>query len=200
MRAEVPPLFPVAERGAISTHALGRATVGLIVSGVGPRRARAAAERLCREFQPDYLVSLGVCGGVADGLAVGDLVVADEVARGRERIDLAGSRLDEAIAVARRVGGPVHVGAVRTYERPLLSRRGLSGLVLGADMEAYAVAQVARERGLPVVVVKAISDIVPDRATPRSVAAWLWRFRAGFLVARETLASFAARYLRAPSP
>ncbi len=200
MRAEATALFVSPAAGSITTYAMGRGAVGLLISGIGARRARAAAERLCAQFHPHYLMSLGVCGAVDDRLAVGDLVVADRVLRGGDSVALISPHTEDALAAARQAGCNTHLGAVRTFDRPLLSRRRLGAGVLAADMEGYAVAEVAWEHGLPMVVVKAISDIVPERATPRTVGAWLWRFRAGFAVARQTLARFADLYFGTPSP
>jgi len=200
MRAEMPALFPGPRMRAIAAYRVGGAAVGLVLSGMGVRRAHEAATRLCREFQPHYLCSLGVCGGVADELAVGDLLVADGVLYGEGHISLAGPRTSEAVDMARRVGCHVHVGAVQTFDWPVLSRRGVAGMALGVDMESYAVAEVARQHGLAAAVVRAISDVVPERATPRTVAAWLWQVRPGFGTARQTLARFADFYLGAVVP
>jgi nucleoside phosphorylase len=194
MAAEAPPLFSDHGASAVAPYQVDGATIGLLISGVGPRRARIAAQRLYREFQPHYLLSLGVCGGVAEGLAVGDLVVADEVVYGQGHISLAGPRTSEAASIARRIGCMVHLGGVQTFDRPLLSRHGLSSTVLGADMECYAVAEVAQEYGLAVLVVKAISDIVPQATTPRTLVAGLWHFGTGFAIARQALARFADLY------
>jgi len=199
MRAEATALFASPAVGSITTYVTERGTVGLLISGIGARRARAAAERLCAQFRPNYLVSLGVCGAVDERLAVGDLVVADRVLRGGDSVALASPHAKEALAVARQAGGTAHLGAVQTFDRPLLSRHGLGPGVLGVDIECYAVAEVAHEHGLPAVAVKAISDVVPERATPRTVSAWLWHFRAGFAVARLALAGFADLYFRAVS-
>ncbi len=56
-----------------------------VATGIGPRRAREAARRALSVFPKTRLViGTGVAGALADGLAPGDLVLADRVLSARE--------------------------------------------------------------------------------------------------------------------
>lgn len=53
--------------------------VTLLESGMGGAKARAAAAILIAEIKPDLIISIGFCGAITSGLAVGDLVVAEQL-------------------------------------------------------------------------------------------------------------------------
>ncbi len=72
----------VATRPArISRGRLGGRDVALVVTGDGPTRARAGMEAVLGCLRVDFLLGVGVAGGVSAGLAAGDLVWAEEVRR-----------------------------------------------------------------------------------------------------------------------
>ena len=51
----------------------------LLESGMGPANARRAADTLIQEIKPDLVISIGFCGALTSGLAVGDLVMAEQL-------------------------------------------------------------------------------------------------------------------------
>ncbi len=117
------------------------------VGGIGEARARGAAEVVIDQAQPKLLVSAGMAGAISPQLKVGD------VSRIREVVDVAtGERYlthggDWVLATSQDVSDPVEKGdLLRKYRADIV------------DMEAAAVAQVARERGLEFAAVKSISD------------------------------------------
>ena len=64
------------------TRGIRRADVRIEVIGMGLDAARANTERLlCDSPPPSLIVSVGICGGLRDGLNVGDLVVPCEVVK-----------------------------------------------------------------------------------------------------------------------
>ena len=200
MRAEVPLVTPYRGTGAVATCEVGQVVIGLLVSGIGQRKAHAAAQRICQEFHPDYVLSLGACGAVAEGLAVGDLVIAEDVVSPQgARISLESWRSAEAIEVARKGQLPYRLGTLQSFYRPVLARRGILPGTLAVDMESYAIAEVARERGLPAVIVRAISDVVPEQVDPRALWAWLHHLTRDFTIAKRQLDRFAELYFHALS-
>jgi nucleoside phosphorylase len=186
MAAEVPGRLVWHSLHGIRTCRLGEASINMLVSGVGQSRARAAALRLCRECSPGYLMSLGTCGGVQDGLEVGDLVLATSVVYRQRCISLAGSRLDDAqMALHGRI--PFHMGEMQTADHPVLSRSRVRATAMAVDMESYAITEVAHRHNLQAIVVKVVSDIVPQRANPRSLFSWLCHLRGNFRLAQRQL-------------
>jgi nucleoside phosphorylase len=85
-------------------------------------------------------------------------------------------------------------------DRPAFSRRGLAASTLGVEMEAYAIAQVAARHGLPALVVKAVSDIVPDEPGLGSLLEWLRQWRSNFGLAKKMINEFAQIYFAVDEP
>ena len=155
MRVEVAPLLakmkmqPLQVDG-VELFELPEAMVA--VGGIGEKRARHAAEVVIEHAQPKLLVSAGMAGALSPHLKVGD------VGRMREVVDVAtGERY------------PTRGGEWVLATSPGISDVAEKGALLtkyaadAVDMEAGAVAQVAKERGLEFAAVKAISD---DSAFP----------------------------------
>ena len=118
------------------------------VGGIGEKFARRAAEVAADYAQPKLLLSAGIAGAVSPKLKVGD------VARIREVVDVAtGARYTTA-------GGGEWVLATSPDVSDASDKQALQSK-FGAhvvDMEAAAVAQVARERGVEFASLKSISD------------------------------------------
>ena len=139
----------------------------LVTSGMGTRRAREAARSLVETYSPHRLVSLGIAGAVEPDLEIGDVILVEQV-----------FRLDQAGLVP---GTPLIAwpeAANQAVEQALIERgahvyRGLAittsgsqavGTLLGGmkhpvlEMETYGIAQVAAEKGMPLLAIRAISD------------------------------------------
>jgi len=108
----------------------------LCISGVGREAARRAAERLVCEGAGE-LVSMGFCGALVSELKAGDLVT-DRIA---------------------------------TVDKPVLTpeeRRALSARAgaVAVDMETQAVIEEGTRRGVPIHVLRVVSDEFQDDLTP----------------------------------
>jgi hopanoid-associated phosphorylase len=121
------------------------------------------------------LVSFGTAGGLDPALAPGTLVVAEAV-----RMPGGTSIATDNAWRQRLLDGlgahqvPVATGDVAAAHEPLLSPRlkhfcFLSTSALTVDMESGAVAEVASQKGVPFLVVRALTDAA-DRAIPMWVA------------------------------
>ncbi|HXX94724.1 MAG TPA: hypothetical protein VEN81_13910 [Planctomycetota bacterium] len=123
----------------------------LAASGIGTRRADLGARRLAEGSEG--LLSVGFCGGLDDSLRPGDLI-------------LGGIRDFEAspglLELARRTG-PHRLGSVATVDHVVVDleeKRSIARQTgaLAVEMEAEAVATVARNRGIPFLSVKVVLD------------------------------------------
>jgi nucleoside phosphorylase len=162
--------------------------IAIVVNGVDPQHgvdmiatqpAALSTFLLCRGWQLDLVVSAGTAGGWArHGGAVGDVYLSrDRFVYHDRRIDLpsfadygvGGFPAVPASAIARALGckeGIVTTGSSldeSDQDRQQIEASGASV----KDMEAAAVADVARLLGVPVLAVKAITDLV-DAHTPTS--------------------------------
>jgi 4-hydroxy-3-methylbut-2-enyl diphosphate reductase len=146
-----------AARRGLAGH--GLASQGEVLrTGYGARKSAAAAQRL-RGFQADAVAVTGTCGGLAAGLAPGDLIVATEVAGPDGTV----VRCPSAPVLAgqlRRAGLRVHEGRIATLASMFDAAERTAAAAAGAiavDMESsYLLAGAA---GRPAAVVRAVSDM-----------------------------------------
>jgi 4-hydroxy-3-methylbut-2-en-1-yl diphosphate reductase len=134
-------------------------------TGYGPARSATAAAEIARYDFRAVAVG-GVAGGLADGIDVGDIVVADEVMDtcqpGTGPVACPSAPL--LAGELGRAGLRVHVGTLATVPR-LIKTSGHGDLaaagVIAVDMESAPL--LARAGGRPAVVVRAISDTSAHR-------------------------------------
>ena len=142
------------------------------IDRIGTAPATLAAYLLCRRFQPDLLVNAGTCGGFrAAGARVGSVYVGTDAFLFHDhwiplpRFDAFGvGRIParppkEVVDLLDAEPGVVSSGdSFDTNERELEFFRRET--VAAKDMEAAAVARVARDLGVPFVAIKAVTDLV----------------------------------------
>jgi nucleoside phosphorylase len=128
----------------------------LAANGVGWKRAAGAVDRACEIFQPERVVSTGICGALDPELRSGSVVVADCVAAPGRRY----AALPVAGGVPHRIGtvySAPHV--VRSTEEKSMLRQ--SGAV-AVEMEAAGVAERAEAHRLPFHCVRSITDLAGE--------------------------------------
>lgn len=88
IRREIPDIL---QHKKLGSHKIGNDDVYIVVSGIGPQKARNATEKICSncgEFHPDSLMTLGFCGGVHEDLEIGHLIIADRVSYKTKKLSL----------------------------------------------------------------------------------------------------------------
>jgi nucleoside phosphorylase len=161
MQSEVPPIL----KHTTGICRIGDNAIRLAVTGIGPKKARRATRQVCTGslgFRPDLLINAGFCGAVRNELEVGHLIIANLIAY-RDRVIRPANSLIEKVA-GLLVGSKHQVGKLQTFKWPVLSRAAVSGETLAVDMESFAIAQTAATHQIPAIIIKAISDIVPQQA------------------------------------
>lgn len=150
------------------------------LSGIGKVNAALATAALIREDRPDAVISIGCAGSFAEGVGVGDIIIASETAYhdvwcgpGNEPGQVQGLpcrfRCDETLVEAARasIDGAL-CGLVISGDQFYVSpeederQRRLFPDALAADMESAAIAQTCRLLGVPFISIRAISDIHGD--------------------------------------
>jgi adenosylhomocysteine nucleosidase len=135
---------------------------------IGGGDATGLAARLEAAFGPDIegVISFGVCGALAPALKPGDLVVASSVRDGKTRFltDSAWTR-SNAARLPHATGGSVAGSDLMiTTPEAKAALHGSSGAV-AVDMESHITARFAAAHGLPLAVLRAVSDGA-DHALP----------------------------------
>ena len=124
-----------------------------VANGPGRELAGAAARVAIAKVNPAAVVSTGFCGGLNPALATGEVFVASTVlGRGAQRWEACrpGTRAPHHVGVL----ATVDVVATTAAAKAVLRQRGADAV----DMEAEAVAEAARDAGLPFYAVRVVLD------------------------------------------
>lgn len=127
----------------------------LVCGGIGAAAAQAAAKAILAHCQPDLLVSAGFAGAAAPSRWVGSLIVPALVVDA-----VSGEKFSTRAGQGVLVSSP---GVCGRAEKAGMRTRYEAEAV---DMEAAAVARVAREQGVQFLAVKAISDAADFEMPP----------------------------------
>jgi adenosylhomocysteine nucleosidase len=164
---------PIAIKGsgftAVRGGLQGRPVV-VVRSGVGRKLAARATEALLAGHKPQLVISAGFAGALDKRLCRADVILARDV------VDAEGRSLPiPGLVDPARLPQPqrVHVGRLVTVDRIVRlpnekEALGQKHQALAVDMESLAVVEVCLSHGVPVLVVRAVSDTV-DQAIPPDV-------------------------------
>ncbi len=179
--------------GGATSHAVGpyraRCSSGttFLVSGIGPAAAAAATATALALDDYELVASLGICGGFAGAAALGDVVIAthllagdlgadspdgflglaelgwadDSVASPVPLVD-AGARALRAAGLMVVTGPVVTVSSATGTDERAAALAARHGAVAEA-MEGWGVAEAGARHGVPVVEVRAVSNLVGRR-------------------------------------
>ncbi len=142
----------------------GRAVVG----GGQADRLDGLIEAAITEARPRGLVSFGLAGALAADLEVGDALIAGAVVTDRERWDCdhaASAALASALALP-----IVDLFGSDRVVAGLEAKRALNRLGAAVDMESQVAARAAARHGLPLVVLRVISDAADHILPPAALA------------------------------
>ncbi len=143
-----------------------------VKSGIGPVKAHAAIERL--NMRPSAILSVGTAGALAEGLSVGDIVVASDTFSEKEAdaplgcspvLQQALGRACEKEELGFRRGSLLTMpkSVFRTEDRQRL--HAATG-ALAVDMESHALSRQARKLGVPFACLRVISDDIYSGSLP----------------------------------
>jgi len=145
----------------------------LVQTGIGGHRAETAVKYVLDHYPVKVILSLGFAGGLVPGLKTGELLICKSLVHGESPVMESTSTLVE---LGKRIAKPSEVCLV-TVSRPAIERQQKEELAQkysaqAVDMESYWIAAEAGRRGIPCLVVRAISDPVdsdlPDLAEKSS--------------------------------
>ena len=160
---------------------IGQHEVVLVQSGIGKVLSAMSVTILAETFEVDAIINTGSAGAVSEGLAIGDVVIADRLvyhdvdvtAFGYAYGQMAGQELyyqaDRTLMarlqkVLNQQGIHNHVGLIATGDSFIAGPDKVAAIkghfpeVLAVEMEGAAVAQAAQAAGKPFLVIRAMSD------------------------------------------
>jgi adenosylhomocysteine nucleosidase len=160
---------------------LGGKDCVLVQSGMGRQRAEQALRAVLAQYHPVAVLSLGFCGALDATLRVGDLVVCSPVGAlltlpSEPHVALSpvgwlhcdGALIHQALAVPVPPGANQLVGGgcltVPSASGPRGVKQWLSESFpsVAVDMESFWIGQLAQEAGVPLLVVRSVSDTLSE--------------------------------------
>lgn len=146
----------------------------LVLTGMGEKRAKTAAQYVLDKFPVSALVSSGFAGALNDKTAVGDIVVYTVLSCEQSR-DVSAAKLlwpDLSLLTAcvksgqechTQVLSGIGVSISRVCATPQeKSRLGRDSGAVVVDMESFWIGQIAQERNVPFIAARSISDGAED--------------------------------------
>lgn len=143
----------------------------IVVCGVGPKHARRHTRFLLQTRPPEAIWSVGVAGALSPDLKIADAMVADEILNWdtRERAVVGETlRTDDnerqrLLAALEKEAGTPHAGRQLQSDGclgdPDLKREAFEKTgAVAVEMESWAIADVARQHGVPFASLRFISD------------------------------------------
>lgn len=149
------------------TFVLSGQTYLLVISGMGIRRATEATRNLVKMNPPRLLISFGIAGAVEADLEIGDVVMAKASCRLDQGVPgpllpLAAwpdAALESTAQALARRGAHLLTGTTVTTGGSQVMEHQLGEMLHPIlEMETAGIAQVAAEKGIPLLSLRAISD------------------------------------------
>ncbi|MFN3651290.1 MAG: hypothetical protein ACK47B_17080 [Armatimonadota bacterium] len=136
-------------------------TIRLCLSGMIPSVSKERVDRFLEKHPLDLMICSGLAGALRPEIKVGELIVQSEDAGLVRRAEVA----------LQQSGIPYHVGPLVTVAQPVLTPAARHELAaqsnaIAVDMESQTIAQLCRERGIPCLAMKAVSDGIEDDLSP----------------------------------
>ena len=163
------------------TGSIGRHEVVLVESGIGKVMSAMSVAVLVNDFKVTAVINTGSAGAVAEGLEIGDIVVADRLVyhdvdvtafgyeygqMARQPLYFEASRylVAEMKKVLEKTHQTSRVGLIATGDSFVAGQDKIHAIkqhfpdVLAVEMEGAAIAQATHSIGLPFMVLRAMSD------------------------------------------
>lgn len=158
------------------------------VAGVGKVNAAACTQTMILKHSPDIIINVGVAGGLAEGLNVGDIVIAESVAEHDMDTTVCGEPLgfisgielinipcDEnitkllCISAEKLSGVNVKKGVIASGDQFIHTDAQRARIIdnfhaAAAEMEGASIGHVCYMNGVPFGVLRALSDTADDGA------------------------------------
>ena len=163
------------------TGTIGKTDVVLVQSGIGKVMSAMSVAVLADHFQVEAIINTGSAGALAEGIAVGDVVIADKLVYHDVDVTAFGyaygqmaqqplyfesdktfvAKIQESLSL---LDQNWHLGLIATGDSFIAGDDKIASIkshfpdVLAVEMEGAAIAQAARALSLPFLVIRAMSD------------------------------------------
>lgn len=162
----------------------------VVLSGVGKVHAAMCAQTLILKYNPDFILNVGVAGGIGENVKIGDIVVASGVIQhdfdvtafsGRKKGEISGLQIVEfectkwitnkILQCSQAITDlNLHTGTILTGDQFLSSSQKLYELKnefggIACEMEAGSIGQVCYVNKIDFGIIRSISDSANSKST-----------------------------------
>jgi adenosylhomocysteine nucleosidase len=131
--------------------AAGKSGVSLLITGIGRNNSRRALVNQLTQSTPRLVLTCGFAGGLDPALKIGNVIFEPAEASPREKLLRAGARPAKFFCANR-------IASTAAEKKKLRADTGADAV----EMESAEIHAVCRERGIPCVTVRVISDTAHD--------------------------------------
>lgn len=160
--------------------------ITIVQTGMGIVRSKAALKVVLERSKPDCIVSVGFAGALYHGSSPGDLVLVSRFfllpAGGEESANFTFMQSEVKLnrplpdPLVERLSGMSRIrqGSIITLKQPMkktvLAEQIPKGLHFPVcDMETFGLAELSRERDVPFLAVRSVSDILDEEVPPELI-------------------------------
>jgi len=129
----------------------GRGSDAILITGIGQQNARSAVGKALARGSHRRVFTCGFAGGLNPGLAIGDVVFETNDTSLQVKLAVAGAKPAKFFCAAR-------IAVTATEKSELRRTTGADAV----EMESEAIHTLCRERGIPCVTVRVISDMANE--------------------------------------
>ncbi|MBR6507533.1 MAG: 5'-methylthioadenosine/adenosylhomocysteine nucleosidase [Clostridia bacterium] len=159
----------------------GDDTVIICQCGIGKVNAASLTQRLIDKYSPNRIINTGTAGGLAEGLNIGDIIIAEKAAYhdfkpvsivvdmfGDKYIHSDSSMVSTALTACAENNIPHRVGTVVTGDCFVSTEAQREDIfaeypdALCTEMEGAAIAHVCFNNKVPFIIIRSVSDFAAD--------------------------------------
>lgn len=159
----------------------GDDTVIICQCGIGKVNAAALTQRIIDKYSPNRIINTGTAGGLAEGLNIGDVIIAEKAAYhdfkpvsivesmfGDKYIYSDKALTDAAKRACEKNNIPHRLGTVVTGDCFVAAKQQRDDIFLEypdalcTEMEGAAIAHVCHINSIPFIIIRAVSDFAAD--------------------------------------
>ncbi len=154
--------------GRYFEHRVEANPVSFFHSGWGKVSSAAALQYIIDHHAPDFLLNLGTCGGFDPSLTPGEIILVErtwiyDIVELMGDTGAAQAYFDLSLSFPAQTPFPVRRGAIASADSDLLPAKipdlAAKGAI-AADWESGALAWVAARNGIPLLILRGVSDLV----------------------------------------
>ncbi len=131
--------------------AVGKSAISVLITGIGRENAEKSVRNFFQQNSPSQVFTCGFAGGLDPNLQIGDVVFLTADWMLNKSLVQAGAKPANFYCAP-------HVATTAAEKAELRRTTGMSAV----EMESAAIIKVCCERGIPCVIVRAISDAAQD--------------------------------------